>query len=524
LLNSTSQASPANEQNIRLIHTNASTLNFETYTDAGARDSYAIVIDHDGKGAGSNSAHIGINKAAPTVSLDVEGNSKFAGNIECTGVLLSGQSEIKIGLASAAGGNYGVAVGQSTSAAGEKSVSLGYDSGASALGAIAIGDTAVASGTRAIAIGANVTAPIDECVIGDTNLNVLRTTTTNVCDLGSTGVRWKDGYFAGNLVVDGTVDGVDVSTISSTYVELAGDIMTGNLQVPFIGLGGTPGGRALSIYTSSGNGGIQFINSTTTDEWQFVHDTNSTYPHRIRFTHSNGAGGFPTFNFERTGLSGNSSCNIRPTTSGRWDLGTSGQKFQDGYFAGNLVVGGTVDGVDIDALSTANDTKTSNFYSAVNSISINNTTTETNFFSLSGQVGTTTIAAGSSKVGDVYRCKLSGTIATNGAQVFDWHPKFGGVWSATKSLTINEASNVLWELEFRAVIKTLGTVPTGVCRLTCSLRVYDSTFQTLNWVITNTHSVDTTAALTFEVTGKWTTAHASNIAQCQLATIEKFSS
>ena len=59
----------------------------------------------------------------------------------------------------------------------------------------------------------------------------IRPQTTNAYDLGSSTYRFKDGYFAGDLNVGGTVDGVDVSAIPSTYLPLAGGVLTGTVNV-----------------------------------------------------------------------------------------------------------------------------------------------------------------------------------------------------------------------------------------------------------------------------------------------------
>ena len=57
---------------------------------------------------------------------------------------------------------------------------------------------------------------------------------TNTIDLGTTGLRYKDAYFQGNIIITGNVDGVDVSGIPGTVsakVAKAGDTMTGDLTM-----------------------------------------------------------------------------------------------------------------------------------------------------------------------------------------------------------------------------------------------------------------------------------------------------
>jgi hypothetical protein len=455
LLDTTSRASPANEQNIRLIHTNASTLNFETYTNSGARDSYALVIDHDGQGPNSNSAHIGINKSAPTVSLDVEGNSKFAGNLECTGVLLSGQSEIKIGLASAAGGNYGIGIGQSSSASAEKAVAIGYDASALGVGSISIGNTAACgSGINNIIMGTNAG---DVALSGNNNILI--------------------GLESGELMTSG-----------------AQNVLLGHES-----------GKALVT------GGNNILLGYNTDV------SSGTITNSVCI----GVGTTATVNNEMV-IGNGSHTHIRPDSNGVLDLGTSGNQFNDLYLSGDITVDGTVDGVDLSTIAG----KITNMYCAVNSIGAGNTTTETSLFSLSGNIGTTTISANTAKVGDLYRIKMTGHVRTNGSQSFDIHPKFGTgtAWTTAKTITVSEASRVMWDLEFTMLVKVLGTIPTGNVKLTCYFKVYDSSNTFQEWVIQNVAQRDTTVDQTFDLTAKWAVAHASNIIECQTATIEHFSS
>jgi len=45
----------------------------------------------------------------------------------------------------------------------------------------------------------------------------------NAYDFGASGKAWKDGYFAGNIIVTGNVDGVDVATFKNSYDSHVGD-------------------------------------------------------------------------------------------------------------------------------------------------------------------------------------------------------------------------------------------------------------------------------------------------------------
>jgi hypothetical protein len=490
---------------------------------------------------------LGILNGAGTGVFSVSGE----GNLSLSGILASSTTAIKIGQNSASSGSNTICIGNTArSGSGQNNIVIGLNAGDASLAGqdnifigrgagdgillgsnnicigeltdcdvntsdqIAIGDTATTTGTRAIAIGANVTAPTDECVIGDTNLNVLRTTTTNVCDLGSTGVRWKDGYFAGNLVVDGTVDGVDVAAISTTYLPLAGGTMTGDI---------TMGGNAI---ITSGNPGTELCvnyyqhTGAIADSQRFDLVINKNAESLIwQTTLDNGTFISNALSIKHRGASNQGYVGVG-TASAAYPLDVNG----DTNILGDIIVSGSVDGVDVAGIPATIAPKIQNYYSAVNSIGASNTVTETSLFSLSGNIGTTTITANTAKVGDVYRIKMTGHVRTNGSQSFDIHPKFGGTWTTAKTVTISEASRVMWDLEYTMLVKVLGTVPTGNVKLTCYFKVYDSTNTFQEWVIDNVAQRDTTANQTFDVTAQWATANAANIIECQIATIEHFSS
>lgn len=87
-------------------------------------------------------------------------------------------------------------------ATGNNCVQIGSSSGG-----ISGGDNQICIGYQATSTAAN------ECVIGGSSITHIRNSGHNTCDIGSATMRFKNGYFAGNLFSD-TINTNDLSVKS----------------------------------------------------------------------------------------------------------------------------------------------------------------------------------------------------------------------------------------------------------------------------------------------------------------------
>jgi hypothetical protein len=200
-------------------------------------------------------------------------------------------------------------------------------------------------------------------------------------DLGSSGIKWKDLHLAGDILVDGKVDGVDVAALktqSDLKVDGPGSA-TDATMVVFDGSGGklikeakaitvgldVDGGQLRWDSTKVGDTGVSInfdtIDFNTKTGIVFNKDGNGNY---VRFNMYNNANALPTGQYFRMGFPGTdlgmtitNDGVVHPINHNTMDLGSSGIKWKHLHLAGDILVDGKVDGVDVAALKTQSDLK-----------------------------------------------------------------------------------------------------------------------------------------------------------------------
>jgi hypothetical protein len=185
--------------------------------------------------------------------------------------------------------------------------------------------------------------------------------------------------------------------------------------------------------------------------------------------------------------------------------------------SGDAHIDGTVDGVDLAAIQS---NYVGRLFSQVNERVIQNTVNITGIGNTSGAVGSASLPANSLVIGDVITMKCSGNIKTNGAVSITVDPELGGSSAfSSKSVTVNEATAVLYDFEYRIAIITLGS--SGTCRPTCRLKVYDSSNQFIEWSLSSTLTINTTTVTAVDATVEFGAADANNIFRTSIWTITK---
>jgi len=169
-------------------------------------------------------------------------------------------------------------------------------------------------------------------------------TTHNTYDIGTNAARVKDAYLQGNLVVAGNVDGRDVSTDGAALdAHLNGgankhDASEIDVEGTYVNIAGTP--TDLETTVSAINSSLGTLSASIALENTWDRSGSTLSPHTANDNIDTGTG-------SQTGG------NRLSTTHNTYDIGTNANRFKDAYFQGNIVIAGTVDGVDVSTLSAA---------------------------------------------------------------------------------------------------------------------------------------------------------------------------
>ncbi len=165
----------------------------------------------------SSNVIIGNAAGASSTQNVVVGNSAVTG--------ISSLGSTIIGDTSSATDSGCVAVGIGAAALQIGAIAVGSASSSNGVNAVSLGRLAVSSATQAHTIGYNLTNSTANSLLVDATANI-RPSTNAVCDLGTSGIKFKDEYLSGTLNTGLVVssDATDSTTTTTGAIKTAGGI------------------------------------------------------------------------------------------------------------------------------------------------------------------------------------------------------------------------------------------------------------------------------------------------------------